>query len=155
MLLYHPQKYARSSKLDDFLQSSGWKYNIIELPVPRFFLGRIFFCVCVYVCAPQQQSSVVPHSFHHFTPRCYYWATSEPSWKNNQKNGEKENSRMENFTKNLTYCNGKWTIWRCMSYIKWFFLCIAVMLGYRSFMWTKHDSDDTVEGSEIQPSLPC
>ena len=41
-----------------------------------------------------------------------------------------------------------------MSYIKWFFLCIAVMLGYRSFMWTKHDSDDTVEGSEIQPSLP-
>ena len=33
--------------------------------------------------------------------------------------------------------------------------CVLLMLGYRSFMWTKHDSDDTVEGSEIQPSLPC
>ena len=64
MLLYHPQKYARSSKLDDFLQSSGWKYNIIELPVPRFFLGRIFF-VCVCMCA--RPSNNRPSSPTHFT----------------------------------------------------------------------------------------
>ena len=64
LCFFTTQKYARSSELDDFLQSSGWKYNIFELPVPWFSWFLFFFCVCV--CgAPQQESSVKPPT--HFT----------------------------------------------------------------------------------------
>lgn len=135
MLLYHPQKNAPvRQKLDDFFENHrDENTTLFELPVPRFFLGRIFFlCVCG---APQQQSSVKPPT--HFTISHRDATVEQPQNRGGKTTKKTENKKIRG-----------WKISRKKPHIlQWEmdhfedvcptsndFVCVLLMLGYRSFM---------------------